>query len=60
MMRTRKEKNPKQIPSEVISTVLKLMKQGKSTGEIAEYIFDKYDVSYDRRRIHYITQKYGK
>jgi hypothetical protein len=58
MMRVRKEENPKFIPKEVIIEVHRLNRLGLSKGEIAERIFDKFRVSYDKRRIYYILKKY--
>jgi hypothetical protein len=58
MIRVRREENPRFIPQEVIAEVHQLNRQGLSKGRIAELIFDKFRVSYDRRRIAYILKKY--
>jgi len=58
MIRVRREENPRFIPKEVIVEVHQLNRQRLSKGKIAELIFDKFRVSYDRRRINYILKKY--
>ena len=58
MIRVRREENPRFIPKEVIAEVHQLNRQRLSKGKIAELIFDKFRVSYDRRRIDYILKKY--
>lgn len=58
MMRIRREENPRFIPKEVIAEVHRLKRQGLSNGTIAEQVFDKFRVSYDKRRIDYILRKY--
>jgi hypothetical protein len=58
MIRVRREENPRYIPQNVIAEVHQLNQERVSKGKIAELIFDKFRVSYDRRRIAYILKKY--
>jgi hypothetical protein len=58
MMRVRRDENPEFIPEEVICETQKLHRQGKPLGEIAQELFDKYNVSYDPRRISYVLRRH--
>ncbi len=60
MIQARRETNPEFIPQNVINEVQRLDAHGLSKGIIAEQVFDKFGISYDRRRIHYILKKYPK
>jgi hypothetical protein len=56
MMNARKRKKERLIPKNISRVILQLHKQNKSSGFIAEYIFDHFSISYDRRSISYHIQ----
>ncbi len=45
------------IPNGVFNRMLKLLKKGKSCGEIAETIFDEYGLSYAKWKVYYNIRK---
>lgn len=53
MMEARKRKRERLIPKKISKIILQLHKQKKSSGYIAEYIFDQFGMSYDRSSISY-------
>ncbi len=57
MIKLRAENIRQPIPDGVSKIILKLLKKGKSCGEIAETIFDKYGLSYAKWKIYYNIRK---
>ena len=56
MMQARKKKKERFIPPEISKLILQLHTHKKSSGFIAEYIYDQFGISYDRSSISYHIQ----
>ncbi len=58
-MRVRKRHYRKPVPQEAIIQMRELRELGKSYGEIAQRIFERFGLSYTATRIRNIIQKGG-
>ncbi len=60
MMKARKKKKERFIPEEISKLILELHNRKKSSGYIAEYIFNHFGISYDRSSISYHIRIFNK